>query len=506
MCVSLLLLYSFLLGFCNGGCSINLTTTTAAVIDRIIIIMSFHFVLPSNTSPETYPNNTASSYSTPLDKPLMLPGDWEVGALSVTHSNCINTFNNDVITIWDKNKKLSQTRHLTKLPIPPIDPKLPEPVFKNQPQYLENLIGRLNTFLKGIISFQLHNKATTISYTMQSKKFYLYLNPRLQRAFGLPNCLSHDDIVKTGKIGMRPKMFREVEAHMVLIPVDAAREIITLTKEPGQEWSHKVLGETIQRQIAQSRCPKARWNAETGKIDTGPPPDDPEPQNWPPVAVVLDAELQRVLDEYNDGIIIPTSHYKRLKFAFYPLTDAVDYVKEPMTHRITLEPRRFLTSQHLCDYVNKRLGYNNDTVTLSQTNDVAQLTLIGPDIRLTLSKDVQDILAFNQQTFTSPCSVTASGSISLTRRIDFFYVYSNIGEFVHIGDTEAPLLCVFPYNATKCGIITEHNFKLPSYVNVKGNQLSQIDIAIYDGAGKPVPFAYNARTIVHLHFRQRRHA
>ena len=65
--------------------------------------MDFYHVLPSNTSRNYFPNNTASCYSTPLDDPYDLPGEWEVGLLSATYTTCINTFNNDKIIVTDND-------------------------------------------------------------------------------------------------------------------------------------------------------------------------------------------------------------------------------------------------------------------------------------------------------------------------------------------------------------------------------------------------------------------
>lgn len=474
--------------------------------------MSFHFILPSNTSPETFPNNNASFYSTPLDKPLMLDGDWEVGVLTVDHSNCINTFNNDIITVVDKKRKLVQVRHPTKLTIPPPPPSqtpttstttsATTQIYETREHYLKDLIERLNKLLKGIIRFSLNARCTTISYEMHTKQHYLYLSPTLQRAFGLNNCLAQYDFVREGTIALRAPSLSEENCFMVLIPVDSPREIITLDKKSDQKWSYKVLVETIHSQLTRAKYPYARLNVKTNRFET----DSPTPLvslDWPLLAAIGDKELQRILDDYNDGLIVPMAHFENLKLTLYPLNDATEYVEGPLVHRIMLEPRRFRSKQHLCEYVTKRINY--DSIVLSQKDGVAQLSISTPHLQLTFDKDVQDILAFDRQTYVGKCDATAADTISLTRRIDYFYVYSNIGEFVHIGNTEAPLLCVFPYNAAAaCGIITERNFKLPSYVQVKGDQFAQIDIGVYDGAGKPVPFQRDARTVVQLHFRRRR--
>ena len=63
--------------------------------------MDFYHVLPSNTSPDYFPNNNASEYSMPLDNPYVLSRNWEVGLMDITYSTCVNTFNNDKLTVTE---------------------------------------------------------------------------------------------------------------------------------------------------------------------------------------------------------------------------------------------------------------------------------------------------------------------------------------------------------------------------------------------------------------------
>ena len=57
--------------------------------------MSFYHILPSNVAPETYPNNTAASYTTALGNPYNLSGKWEVGITNISYSGCLKTFVKD---------------------------------------------------------------------------------------------------------------------------------------------------------------------------------------------------------------------------------------------------------------------------------------------------------------------------------------------------------------------------------------------------------------------------
>ena len=116
---------------------------------------------------------------------------------------------------------------------------------------------------------------------------------------------------------------------------------------------------------------------------------------------------------------------------------------------------------------------------------------------------LQDILAFDQSTYSGKGKWQASDVFSLTRRIHYLYVYSNVSDFIRIGDTQAPLLAVFPFNNKMCiNRLEEKTFHDPMYVSVMQNPIHQIDIQIYDGAGQLVPFSANAVTSLRLHFRQ----
>ena len=123
-------------------------------------------------------------------------------------------------------------------------------------------------------------------------------------------------------------------------------------------------------------------------------------------------------------------------------------------------------------------------------------------VKLRLSNDVRDILAFDQNVFAHKGEYIASGVISLTRRINYMYIYSNIGELVRIGDTEAPLLAVLVYNPKLCQMMSEVVFKNPTYVRVKQHVVNLIEIGIYDETGQVVPFHRDAITSIQLHFRR----
>ena len=120
---------------------------------------------------------------------------------------------------------------------------------------------------------------------------------------------------------------------------------------------------------------------------------------------------------------------------------------------------------------------------------------------ITFSDTLRDIFAFDQNTYGGRGTFSASAVFSLSRRINYLYVYCDVNDYVRIGDTEAPLLAVIPFNPIKCiSLLQEKVFKLPMYVPVIKNPISQIDIAIYDGAGQLVLFATDSVTSIRIHF------
>ena len=124
------------------------------------------------------------------------------------------------------------------------------------------------------------------------------------------------------------------------------------------------------------------------------------------------------------------------------------------------------------------------------------------NVIVTMSKSLRDIFAFDESQFKGKGIYTGSGEFSLTRRILYLYIYSNISKYVPIGDTQAPLLAVIPFESGECRILREVKFQNPVYVPVRSEHISQIDMLICDGAGERVPFMHDATTVARLHFRK----
>ena len=74
--------------------------------------MSFYHVLTSNVAPKTFPDNSASKFSTPIYNPYDLNGKWEVAVTQMTHNNCVYTFNGEQYTIQDSGLSKKNLDHI----------------------------------------------------------------------------------------------------------------------------------------------------------------------------------------------------------------------------------------------------------------------------------------------------------------------------------------------------------------------------------------------------------
>ena len=166
-----------------------------------------------------------------------------------------------------------------------------------------------------------------------------------------------------------------------------------------------------------------------------------------------------------------------------------------------LKPCRLTSSDQVVALLNKEIDGRG--VVFSQDNDKLKMEIKNRGTSIHFTDTLRDILALDKNTFTGKGTYEATGSISLTRRIRYFYIYSDIGDMVRIGNMEAPLLAVIPFQPKSCRVLTEKTFRTPMYVPVKRNYISQIDIAIMDDAGCRIPFTDDsATTSLRLHFRQ----
>ena len=101
--------------------------------------------------------------------------------------------------------------------------------------------------------------------------------------------------------------------------------------------------------------------------------------------------------------------------------------------------------------------------------------------------------------FETGQEVVAAAACNL-KPIKSIYCYTNITEFVLVGNTQAPLLGYFPVN-TKTGDIGYWSFNPPYYIAVKDSGIRSIEIKLCSDTGETLTFK-SGDVICRLHFRR----
>lgn len=504
------------------------------------LTMSFYHVLPSNSSKEAFPDNNASEYRTTVPTPYRLDGDWEVAVMSMTHSNCIYTFANDAIEIEEEsdttsslpttspsvnkidwNKIVRPTQLAISWSLKTVSTMTAAAADVDKERLSESLVSDINSTLDGILKFtiwpsKLQLKNGFVAYNFLNTNVAVILNRQVADFLQTHDVLTHGDVLMNGggrSSGPIPSL--NSPSYITVLPL----------KQPVIKLVLKSIYETIDIATLVQRFNDNLWlrntlgyrmliEKEKGKEDVIVLEKTSTVNGKPPTsALLLQTDLQKALSLRHRGLHDMTQKVQLVpKFAnsYDKLWSVNVYLLHRANHTnsrpIHLPASIHASAAEACAYFTKYINNPNVLVTYSPKSQRAQLHLKQNGIKLRLSKDVRDIFGFDSLVYEGKGIYPAKGALSLTRCINYFYIYSNIADYVRIGDTEAPLLAVTAFNPKACHELREIVFKRPFYIPVKQQVISQIDIAIYDGAGQLVPFDRNAVTSLQLHFRQRRRA
>ena len=466
--------------------------------------MNFHHVLPSNTSPETFPQNHASSYSTPIDNPHILRGQWEVGLMSMTHSNCIDTFANDeiVITEFCKDYRCLETIDV------PIKIPLSQPETKTRKGIINHFVREFETKLPNLLILQVTDKLQYFCrWKVLSPKYFFILSPGLQKAFGLWNDvltsiddhpLNYDHIKDNMKV-------EEKSSYVILVPKTYQRHEISL-KKVNEEIMPQTLIDRFNKFVRVDGIAIAHMSITSGSNIVI--------EKYTNEYVLFCSESLEHALTYRQAA---TYRSKVMRFVGHNFSDVFkdkwfvtlhklneDNIQSfpKLVRRVSLDRQQFFSHEKAVQFLNEKL--NDKRIEFScDSRQYLQVSIKAEDLTIEFGDDLRDIFAFDANTYTKLGSHVASGKFSLSRRIQYLYIYANICGMTRIGDTQSPLLAAIPFNPKACKLLTEKTFKVPMYVPVVQDRISQIDIGIYDDAGKLVPFHKDAITALRLHFREK---
>ena len=470
--------------------------------------MSFYHILPSNTSPDYFPNNNAANYSTPIENSYILNGDWEVALMNMTYSTCVNTFNNDQLTIKEK-VNFAELYKRSEKPIKVVfeTPKSIDTVY----QVCKALLPIINKAMEGVLNVT-ESKGKEMGH-FQWKVLIpggiIIMNRSFKNLFNLWNDvitswdLSPINYFKVPKeTKFNPKDYDAF--YIMAIPLKTQRLEYVIKNENESLKPNEIISlfnEKISSNIATLSIKDNHYNVHKQDDDGN--------------CVVFSQHFLEYLSFRTAGIFYEGD----LRYFDYNTDDQIKnkwqvYIYPEIYKNLTpntsevcrtilLKPVQFGDCRDAVTYLNEVINDKRIHFSVDATN-ILTLKITSDKQTVVFDKNLRDIFAFSKSTYEGNGSFTADAMFSLTRRIQYLYVYSNISEYIHVGDTEAPLIAIIPFNVAgeSCSILKEKVFKTPMYVHVSHDRISQIDIGIYDGAGQLVPFIDESVTTLRLHFRQ----
>ena len=469
--------------------------------------MDFYHILPSHSSSSTYPNNNASSFTIPIQPPYILDENWEVALMNLTHSNCINTFANESISIYEKFEDYTVLRKYAS----PIEVSLSRPKSKTQYEIIAEIVKELKEKSDGMLECQLmidkKRKISTLHWNVKTTDYYFIFNTNLVKILQLhSDTFTGWDMVWINRLFDKTIDDNDIDGGLsfICVPFSHNREKIVI-KEGNEELK---ITDIIERFNTALNIEGQQLATLELLSDNSVKFSKLQDDN---IAILLSQDFHEAMRHRHSGLFKSSSqsfipHDLSYSFTreYYVYLDALLYVRPFNFQRadiVTLKRQQFLKEETAINYINDCLNNERVIFKLKEDNTV-QMTIARKHIGVTFDNDLRDILGFDNNTYEGKGIYESSSPLSLTRHIQYFYFYSDICDMVRIGDTKAPLLAAIPFNAKECRLLTEKRFTLPMYVPVKKTYISQITVSVYDDAGKLVPFHHDSITSLRLHFRK----
>ena len=461
-------------------------------------IMSFYHILPSDSAKDRFPNNKAAQFSIPIDGAQHLEGQWEVAVAQLSFSNCLYTFDNESISIGEPRTKAYQCDSGCRIQLPSWT--------KTDRQSAHNfVINFLNQSLDNIMKL---TPTDGLNFKVTIEKGWVVCFSKIlayELGYFINALTNYDNADTNHKTRKNEWEYEKNQLYVDVLPLNGETLLKTIVLKPkNADMTVDSLAKKFNYLLQWDGKKIAKMKvAKSGHIII-------EKLFYDDLVLVVSEDFHKFLNHFSAAL------HERYDMRWWRHDYTNQFSKEWSVSlykkntnavgghsfkRKTLKNRIMKSSLEVVNYLNNMV--NDSRIDFRYTNDILSLAVAGENIEVRLDDTLRDILGFDQNKFESGKTVHAKDKISLTRRINYFAIYSNITADVHVGNVKAPLLTMFPFNPKDCSILSERRFKKFHYVNLKTNYIAQIDISIYDDAGALIPFHRDAITSITLHFRRK---
>ena len=468
--------------------------------------MSFYHILPSDSAKNRFPNNKAAQFSIPIDDSQQLTGLWEVAVAQLTYSNCLYMFDHETISIEEQPTRAYEYDTGCRIPIPSWTNNDRESAFKF-------IINYLNKSLKNIMSL---TPTDNLRYDSVVKKDWVVCfsglltyemgNFSAEERGNFSSAMTSYDNGKGNYQAMSGNLnYVKDQFYVDVVPLNEktlVKKIVLKAKNSDMIIDTLIKKFNYHLQLNGKKVAKM-FTTDGGRIIIDKLNTDDN------LVLVCSEGFHKFLNHRTAAV------HEQFKLAHHhDYTNQFSREWSVFLYKKNTKPvgafavKTKVLQNHIMKSEKDAVRYLNDIVDDSRVhfkllNNVLSLSVGGKNVVVKVDNTLRDILGFDQNTFESGNVVQAKDVISLTRRINYFQIYSNITKNVRVGDIEAQLLTMIPFNPKDCSVLSERHFKKLHYVDIKSNYIPQIDISIYDDAGALIPFHKDAITTITLHFRRK---
>ena len=475
----------------------------------------FSIHLLSNVSPETFPGNKAQRFSTLLTNDIHLNGEWEVGLrnimypteiASATEEDKIHFYTYtslDRTSIVPFRRKKDSTIDDVPYQLTIRFPKMSKSFIKNNfPAYVYSALNAHPLYNKKFFSLD-YNEDKKFILTVPEDDIVIEMTPFTSWYLGLLSTL-----YAKGKhwawTASHPKreQFKNGTLEFFVYDLTYYEKDVFKMAFNGKAYVCHELGLEIH---------------DNGQIiDKG---------KMEYKFLKFDKETHRIMDlanEYPNASVyknkssnsfhkLTSEEWKALKpevTVWYNRLKAEEKKIEEVGEAITLNSKVDLEdTTQLLKTLNGRKDVNDYSVSYNESIHRFKLE-IGNKYLVRFSPSLWSILGFEEKLsgqYLFNTTIEAEYFPTLDRGIRTLILYSNIVEASFIGNTQAPLLAICPFEKilNKDSHVIQKEILKPLYVPLNRNVLHQIDISIHDEAGALIPFIHG-KTVLTLHFRKLR--
>ena len=503
---------------------------------------SFNIVLPSNSNPEIYPNNTPSQYSVEFSNPITINNNYEVALSEITYHNDINFLHNNSIEIysakynenvfqlcrnegflsWKFNSVKLSTFALDlnagKIFIAPEEGLAkPYELKPDSPFSRDSVMTSIGLLFQPIydifiITMDKSNRPLIMKNPKCNKKMALLLDKEYANTLGYDFHIFSTEQYFVGKGFQKDRSLKSV-SYATLLPLYALENKKIIVKHEYETLTEvkdilnrlkslipkdKVSVELVKDNVItfKKNCPMKGNNGCIIELDTvflmGV-----HCQQTPILCHEGDLLSVEIIPNGFDNSIIQSGEWSLTVYSDNINFQKLDKVKE-LKKRLNITSGLVKTPEQLCILLNAYVDLYGIKLSYSSNSDRIELTVsYGNEIRF--DRVLRSLLGLVTDKIVCSGKTLAENNPNLERDFYNFYIYCNIVEYTRVGNIAAPLLRTLPLSSSKKQLINREFFN-KMYVPINRNVINRIDITICDDVGKIIPFR-SGNTVLTLHFR-----